>query len=83
MPMTPYRSHIIAKTLTSDIACKGFVIISWYTRYDSNVRHLVPKTSALSTELRVHIVESIPQKYHFVLLFSVFFAKIAFVIVGQ
>ena len=26
---------------------------SWYTRYDSNVRHLVPKTSALSAELRV------------------------------
>ena len=26
----------------------------WYTRRESNPRHLVPETSALSTELRVH-----------------------------
>ena len=27
----------------------------WYTRRESNPRHLVPETSALSTELRVHL----------------------------
>ena len=27
----------------------------WYTRQESNLRHLVPETSALSTELRVRL----------------------------
>lgn len=35
---------------------RGSFHFTWYTRYDSNVRHLVPKTSALSTELRVRKV---------------------------
>ncbi len=42
--LLPYKKDLVIEIL---------FIISWCTRYDSNVRHLVPKTSALSTELRV------------------------------
>lgn len=33
-----------------------FMHKKWYTREESNLRHLVPETSALSTELRVHLL---------------------------
>lgn len=40
------------------------VIVPWYARQESNLRHPVPETGALSTELRAHII------YYYFTIFS-------------